>query len=177
MSSLITANPSPAQKPKLLDRLRDAIRVRHYSMRTEHAYTQWVRRFILFHNKRHPDEMGRVEVEAFLTHLAVEGHVAAATQNQALNAIVFLYKEVLKRDNREWGAQYVFPASRRSVDPRSGVVRRHHLDPSMLQRAVKRAVRTAGLTKPATCHTFRHPPAGQRVRHQNRSGVCWGIKM
>ncbi len=58
--------------------------------------------------------------------------------------------------NREWGWQYVFPASRRSVDPRSGVVRRHHIDPSMLQRAVKRAVRAAGLTKPATCHTFRH---------------------
>ncbi len=282
MTSLIAASAQPAQKPKLLDRLREAIRVRHYSIRTEEAYVQWVRRFIFFHNKRHPDEMGRAEVEAFLTHLAVEGKVAAATQNQALNAIVFLYKQVLKREvgqfenlvwakrnprvpvvltvgevksvleridgvpglmarilygsglrlmeccqfrvkdvdfayrqitvrdgkghkdrvtmlpaslaeplkthlervkaihdqdladghgdvylpnalerkypnaNREWGWQYVFPASRRSVDPRSGVVRRHHLDPSMLQRAVKKAVRAAGLTKPATCHTFRH---------------------
>ena len=282
MTSLTTAGAQPAPKPKLLDRLRDAIRVRHYSIRTEDAYVQWVRRFIFFHNKRHPDEMGRAEVEAFLTHLAVEGKVAAATQNQALNAIVFLYKQVLKREvgqfenlvwakrsprvpvvltvgevksvleridgvpglmarilygsglrlmeccqfrvkdvdfgyrqitvrdgkghkdrvtmlpaslaeplkthlervraihdqdladghgdvylpnalerkypnaNREWGWQYVFPASRRSVDPRSGVVRRHHLDPSMLQRAVKKAVRAAGLTKPATCHTFRH---------------------
>ena len=282
MTSLTTASAQPAQKPKLLDRLREAIRVRHYSIRTEEAYVQWVRRFIFFHNKRHPDDMGRQEVEAFLTHLAVEGKVAAATQNQALNAIVFLYKQVLKREvgqfenlvwakrnprvpvvltvgevksvleridgvpglmarilygsglrlmeccqfrvkdvdfayrqitvrdgkghkdrvtmlpaslaeplkthlervraihdqdladghgdvylpnalerkypnaNREWGWQYVFPASRRSVDPRSGVVRRHHLDPSMLQRAVKKAVRAAGLTKPATCHTFRH---------------------
>jgi hypothetical protein len=78
--------------------LREAIRVRHYSIRTEEAYVQWVRRFIFFHNTRHPDEMGRAEVEAFLTHLAVEGQVAAATQNQALNAIVFLYKQVLKRE-------------------------------------------------------------------------------
>ena len=98
MTSLTTASAQPAQKPKLLDRLREAIRVRHYSIRTEEAYVQWVRRFIFFHNKRHPDEMGRAEVEAFLTHLAVEGHVAAATQNQALNAIVFLYKQVLKRE-------------------------------------------------------------------------------
>ncbi len=98
MTSLTTASAQPAPKPKLLDRLREAIRVRHYSIRTEEAYVQWVRRFIFFHNKRHPDEMGRAEVEAFLTHLAVEGHVAAATQNQALNAIVFLYKEVLRRE-------------------------------------------------------------------------------
>jgi site-specific recombinase XerD len=86
----------------LLDRLREAIRVRHYSIRTEQAYVQWVRRFIFFHNKRHPNEMGRPEIEAFLTHLAVEGRVAAATQNQALNALVFLYKEVLKREVGEF---------------------------------------------------------------------------
>jgi len=98
MTSLTTADITPPQKPKLLDRLRDAIRLRHYSIRTKQAYLQWVRRFIIFHKKRHPDEMGPREVEAFLTHLAVEGRVAAATQNQALNAIVFLYKELLKRD-------------------------------------------------------------------------------
>lgn len=86
----------------MLDRLREAIRVRHYSIRTEQAYVQWVRRFIFFHNKRHPNEMGRPEIEAFLTHLAVEGRVAAATQNQALNALVFLYKEVLKREVGEF---------------------------------------------------------------------------
>ena len=83
---------------KLLDRVRDAIRLKHYSYRTEETYVQWVRRYILFHNKRHPSEMGSPEIEAFLTHLAVEGHVAASTQNQALNAILFLYREVLQQD-------------------------------------------------------------------------------
>src|SRR3989304_3714864 len=98
MTSLTTASAQPAQKPKLLDRLREAIRVRHYSIRTEEAYVQWVRRFIFFHNKRHPDDMGRQEVEAFLTHLAVEGKGAAATQNQALNGLGFPYRGVLGRD-------------------------------------------------------------------------------
>ena len=89
--------PSP-QPPKLLDLVRDRIRVKHYSIRTETQYVQWVRRFILFHGKRHPRDMGAPEVEAFLTHLAVEGHVAAATQNQALSALLFLSKEVLGVD-------------------------------------------------------------------------------
>ena len=84
---------SPA--PKLLDQVRDRIRVKHYSIRTETQYVQWVRRFILFHGKRHPRDPGTQEVEAFLTHLAVEGNVAAATQNQALSALLFLYREVL----------------------------------------------------------------------------------
>jgi site-specific recombinase XerD len=75
-------------QPKLLDRLREAIRVRHYSIRTEDAYAQWVRRFILFHDKRHPSTMGASEVEAFLSHLAVDKHVSASTQNQALSAIL-----------------------------------------------------------------------------------------
>lgn len=74
-----------------LQTVREAIRVRHFSIRTEEAYVQWVKRFILFHGKRHPAEMGEREVAAFLTYLAVEGQVAAATQNQALNALVFLY--------------------------------------------------------------------------------------
>jgi integron integrase len=89
------STPSSAQPPKLLDQVRDRIRVKHYSIRTETQYLQWVKRFIVFHNKRHPREMGAAEVEAFLTHLAVEGKVAAATQNQALSAILFLYREVL----------------------------------------------------------------------------------
>ena len=84
------------QKPRLLEQVRDAIRVRHYSIRTEQAYVQWVRRFILFHGKRHPSELGKPEVEAFLTHLAVVGNVAASTQNQAFSAIVFLYRNVLE---------------------------------------------------------------------------------
>lgn len=88
-------SPSAPQPPKLLDQVRDRIRVKHYSIRTETQYLQWIRRFILFHDKRHPRDMGAAEVEAFLTHLAVEGRVAASTQNQALSALLFLYREVL----------------------------------------------------------------------------------
>ena len=80
-----------------LNSVRDAIRLRHYSIRTEQAYIDWIKRFIWFHNKRHPKEMGEPEVVSFLTHLAVERKVAASTQNQALNALVFLYKAVLDR--------------------------------------------------------------------------------
>jgi len=82
----------------LLDQVRERLRLKHYSIRTETQYAQWIRRFILFHDKRHPREMGAREVEAFLTHLAVEGNVAAATQNQALSALLFLYREVLDID-------------------------------------------------------------------------------
>lgn len=267
---------------KLLDRARDLLRIKHYSIRTEQTYLHWMKEFILYHNKRHPAEMGIPEVEAYLTHLAVDRNVAPSTQNVAMQAILFLYKEVLGihltgidalrakkekrlpvvltkaevhrlleqisdptfrlqakllygtgmrlleclrlrvkdidfgqhlimvRDtkgnedrvtllpeqlkpilqehlthvkmlhqsdleagvgavylpyalerkypnaNREWGWQYVFPASKLSVDPRSGVTRRHHADDSNLQRAVRAAVKASGITKPATPHTFRH---------------------
>jgi len=80
-----------------LERIREAIRVRHYSIRTERTYIEWTRRFILFHGKRHPEQMGEAEVAAFLTHLAVDRNVAASTQNQALNALIFVYKHVLNR--------------------------------------------------------------------------------
>lgn len=282
MAFLNTPQATPPPRPRFLDQVRHAIRLKHYSIRTEEAYVQWIRRFIVFRGKRHPQELGREAVEAFLTHLAVDGKVAASTQNQALNALVFLYREIIGRDigllqdvvrakrptrvptvlsvsevtavldrlegtvalmgrllygsglrlmecvrlrvkdvdfeyrqitvrdgkgqkdrvtvlpasliaplsshlaqvkrlheadlndghgdaylpyalerkypnaNREWGRQYVFPASKRSVDPRSSAVRRHHLAETVLQRAVKHAVRAAGLTKPASCHTFRH---------------------
>jgi integron integrase len=252
------------------------------SIRTEEAYVGWVRRFILANDKRHPRELGAREVEAFLTHLAMRVHVSASTQNQALSALLFLYREVLQvelpwmenirrakkperlpvvlsreevaallaemngetwlmasllygaglrlmecvrlrvqdvdfvrreitvrrgkggkdrrtmlpamvvdalqgqlaearrtheRDlaagfgavwlpdalarkypnaAREWSWQYIFPASARSIDPRSGAERRHHLDETVLQRAVKQAVRRARIHKPATCHTLRH---------------------
>ncbi len=271
-----------ADAPKLLDRVRDKIRLKHYSIRTEDAYIQWVRRFILYHDKRHPAEMGAPEVEMFLTHLAVEGNVSASTQNQARSALLFLYKEVLgmelpwldnveqakkpkrlpvvltvdeargllaqlsgvhwlvavllygsglrlmealrlrvqdvdfkrreivvregkgfkdrvtmlpelavrplslhldgvrtlhERDlaegfgevylpyalarkypnaGKSWGWQYVFPSGKRSVDPRSGETRRHHVDEQTIQRAIKQAVRHAGIVKPATPHTLRH---------------------
>jgi integron integrase len=267
---------------KLLDQARDAIRVKHYSIRTEEAYMDWIKRFILFHGKRHPNEMGAAEVEAFLTHLAVDGNVAASTQNQALSALLFLYREVLRKEldatidsvraqksrhlptvltkdetkqviahltgtyqlmakllygaglrlleclrlriqdldferraiivrdtkgnedrvtmlpdslveplkqhlqrvkslhqedlakgygavylpdaleqkypnaAREWLWQYVFPADRLSVDPRSGSVRRHHADESGLQRAVRQAAKATGITKRVSPHTFRH---------------------
>src|SRR5512132_1252314 len=84
--------------PKLLDRVRMAVRARHYSIRTEEAYVTWARRYILFHGKKHPSAMGAEEINAFLTHLAVERHVSASTQNQALSAILFLYQKVLGED-------------------------------------------------------------------------------
>ncbi len=90
-----TPGAAPAASPRLLDRLRDALRVRHYAIRTEQAYVDWARRFILFHGKRHPVELGADEVAAFLTHLAVERSVAPSTQNQAKAALLFLYRQVL----------------------------------------------------------------------------------
>ena len=275
--------PPPQPRPKkLLDQVREVIRVKHYSYRTEETYIQWIRRYILFHNKRHPKDMGVPEIEAFLTHLAVDKHVAAATQNQALSALIFLYRQVLcqplddrieairaKRSrklptvltpnevavviqnmsgvhrlivqllygsglrvreamqlrikdldfpqhqiivreakgqssritilseqvtiplqehlqsvkrlhtqdleqgygavtlpfalerkypkaNRQWIWQFVFPSSTRCRDPRSEQVVRYHLHESGLQKAVKRAVRSTGIQKRVSCHTFRH---------------------
>ena len=264
-----------------LDQLVSAIRVKHYSIRTEQAYLGWARRFILFHGKRHPAEMREPEVCAFLSYLATKKHVAASTQNQALNALVFLYKQVIgqplgdldatraKRPQhlpvvltqdeirhffrcldsshwipsallygsglrlmeclrlrvmdidfdrcaifvrngkggkdrittlaeeikaplqrhlaavknihekdlvdgfgevylpyalsrkypdaaKKWAWQYIFPASRRSVDPRSGVTRRHHINESTIQKSVKAAYKKAGIQKHASCHTLRH---------------------
>src|ERR687895_213417 len=83
-------------KPKLLDQVREKLRVRHYSIRTEQAYLQWIKRFILFHGKRHPRDMGAQELTQFLSDLAIQRNVSASTQNQALNAILFLYRDVLK---------------------------------------------------------------------------------
>ena len=268
--------------PKLLDRLRAEIRVRHYSLRTEQAYVDWARRFILFHNKRHPKEMGAAELRDFLSHLAVDRNVSASTQNQAKSALLFLYREVLKielpwleevisaktakrlpvvltqletrqllgamsgtmglmasllygtgmrlmeglrlrvkdveftrreiivregkgnkdrvtvlpenlilplqahlvkvkalheRDldagfgevylpdalavkypnaPRAWGWQFVFPSPVRSIDPRTGIERRHHVYETSVQRAVREASRLAGIHKPETPHVLRH---------------------
>jgi integron integrase len=271
-------------KRKLLDQVRDVIRRKHFSIRTEQAYVDWIRRFILFHNKRHPREMAEGEVTEFLTHLARDVRVAASTQNQALSALLFLYKEVLKQEigwlqgverakrpsrlpvvltrdevhkifahlhgthrlmagllygsglrlmecvrlrvkdvdlgylriivrdgkggkdrvtmlpvnlarplerhlqkmkaqheedmeagfgsvylpnaierkcpnaAREWAWQYVFPSTRLSIDPRSAGLtkQRHHMDETVLQEGVKKAVRASGISKPATCHSLRH---------------------
>jgi integron integrase len=270
------------QKPKLLEQVRHAIRIRHYSARTEETYVHWIKRFIFFHNKRHPAEMGEKEIARFLSSLATESHVSAATQNQALNAILFLYREVLRKDigyvdgvvrakkprrlpvvltkeevktilgrlggtpwlmamllygaglrlmeccrlrvkdidfsqnqilvragkgdkdrhtmlpsaikqpllrhldavkrqhdqdleknlgrvalpnalerkypnaGKEWGWQWVFPATSHFTDRVSGERRRHHLHESVLQRAFKDARLQAGISKPASCHTLRH---------------------
>jgi integron integrase len=280
----LAAEPDPPAggPPRLLDRVRHALRVRHLSRRTEEAYVHWIRRYILFHGKRHPREMGEKEVADFLSALAVEGKVSASTQNQALNALLFLYREVLKVElgwledvvrakkprrlpvvltreevrrvldhldgtprlmttllygsglrlmeccrlrvkdvdfgahqlvvragkgnkdritllpralepalaahldrvhrqhqtdlqcdagwaelphalgrkypnaGREWAWQWVFPATRIYHHRDTGERRRHHLHESVVQKAVKQAVRRAGLSKPATCHTFRH---------------------
>jgi integron integrase len=274
--------PSPGLKPKLLDQVRDVIRRKHFSIRTERTYCDWIRRFILYHGKRHPIEMGETEITQFLTHLARDGQVAASTQNQALSSILFLYRAVLEREvgwldkverakrpvrlpvvltpdearrvfinlhgaqrlmagllygsglrlmecvrlrvkdidfgylritvregkggkdrvtmlpvnlakalerhldkirlqheedvqsgfgrvylpnalarkfpsaAQQWDWQYVFPSSRLSIDPRTGQQGRHHIDQGLLQKAVKNAVRLAGVHKPATCHTLRH---------------------
>ncbi|SBT08599.1 hypothetical protein ACCAA_590015 [Candidatus Accumulibacter aalborgensis] len=94
----VNANGTARPPKRLLEQLSDRIRFKHYSIRTEQAYGDWVRRFVLFHGKRHPREMGAREVEAFLTHLAVEGRVSASTQNQAKSALLFLYKEVLETE-------------------------------------------------------------------------------
>jgi integrase len=94
----IVLSAAPLRKPKLLDQVREVARLKHYSLRTEASYTDWIRRFILFHGKRHPAEMGAEEVRVFLTHLAAERDVAAATQNQAFSALLFLYREVLKQE-------------------------------------------------------------------------------
>src|SRR4029450_13648315 len=98
--------PPTVNPPRLLDRVRAAVRARHYSRRTEKAYVAWIRRYILFHGKRHPSEMGAPELPSYLSSLAVDGNVAASTQNQALSALLFLYREVLDQEvpgSTTWG--------------------------------------------------------------------------
>ena len=214
--------------------MRDVMRLKHLSYRTEEAYLSWVKRFILFRDKRHPKDMGAPEIRAFLSHLAVHDQVAASTQNSALRALLFLYRHVLrqpfpdledieraKRPRRlptvltreevqavlaqlssmpslmarllygsglrlkvvheedlaagggevylpyafarkdphagtSWAWQYVFPAAGRSVDPRSGIEQRHHMSETVLQKAVKHALRRASIQKRGSCHTLRH---------------------
>jgi integron integrase len=96
--SAVVNTPKTSPKPKLLDQVRQAIRTRHYSPRTEETYIHWIKRFIFFHNKRHPAEMAEAEIARFLSNLATESHVSASTQNQALNSVLFLYRQVLRKD-------------------------------------------------------------------------------
>jgi site-specific recombinase XerD len=217
--SAIPQLPQDSPPKKLLERLRDVIRAKHYSIRTEDAYHDWVKRFTLrvFHNKCHPETMGVPEINIFLTHLAVQENVSASTQNQALNAIVFLYREVLHLEldgpirpvrakqperlpvvlskaealiviNQLSGdlrlmAQLLYGsglrlmeclrASRLSTDPRTGQIRRHHLDESVLQKGVRAAAQHAKLVKRVTCHTFRHSFATHLLEngYDTRSGT------
>ena len=142
---------------KLLDQVRDVIRKKHYSIRTEQAYVSWIRQYILFHKKRHPNDMGEKEISQYLSYLASDQRVASSTQNQALNAIVFLYKHVLRIELGDFGhMERAKRPERISKDPRSGKMRRHHISESGLQRAVHKAARSAGLAKPISPHTFRH---------------------
>lgn len=170
---------APALRPRLLDQVHAALRLRHYSRRTERAYVGWIRRVILFHGKRHPREMGADEVTEFPSALAVDRKVSASTQAAArplqrhIERVRRLHAQDLgasagwvelpnalarKYPNagRELPWQWVFPATRFYVDRVTGQRRRHHLHETVVQRAVHVAVRAAGIQKPASCHTFRH---------------------
>ena len=186
MTTPSAAPPEPPVRVTLVDRLRAEVRIRHYSPRTEEAYVGWLRRFVQFHQRRHPRRMGPAEVSAFLTHLAQRG-VSASTQNQARSAILFTYEAVLgmlatvkslhdegvkagrgavalpgqlrikyPQAPWEWVWQWVFPATRWYTNRETGEKRRHHLHESVVQRAMKDAVRGSGIAKAATCHSLRH---------------------
>ena len=140
-------------KPKLMDRLREALRSRHYSRRTEQTYCYWVKRFIFFHEVRHPVEMAEPEINAFLTHLAVKEKVSASTQNQALSALLFLYRHVIGREVGDLGKVIRDRKPTRLPVAMTGEEGRHHTQETILQRAVKEAVRNACVVKHAGYHT------------------------
>lgn len=167
MSQPTTTLASEPGKPKLLDQVRARYRVRHMALSTAEAYVAWIRKFILFHRVRHALEMGGPEVTAFLTHLAVEplqrhlegvrrAHEHALREGYGGVQLPYALAEKYPNADREWGWQYLYPADRPSRDPRSGAWRRHHLDESLLQKAVHAAVRKVGIRKHAGCHPFRH---------------------
>ncbi len=131
-ATVTPTKPPEERKKRFLDAVRDAIRLKHYSIRTEDAYVNWVRRFIVFHNMRHPQEMGAAEVEAFLTHLAVEQHVSASTQNQAFSALLFMYREVLHKESRHIPAVLTKDEVRQVIAQLSGV---HQLQARLLYGA------------------------------------------
>jgi len=103
------------QKRKLLDQVRDKIRLKHYSIRTEKSYVGWIKRYIAFHKMRHPSEMGKQDIENFLTFLAVEKKVSPTTQNQAFSALLFLYREIFKVDMKDWNIQALRAQERKHV--------------------------------------------------------------
>ena len=146
-------SPTEPRPKKLLEQVRDAIRRKHYSPRTEQSYINWIKRFIFYHGKRHPDDMGAKEVEAFLTHLAVLEHVAASTQNQAFSAILFLYREV----RHEHLQDHI--AALRAKKPKP-------LPVVLSKEEVISLIRC--ITAPLLCH----PSAGKRLRHPHGAGVA-----
>jgi len=156
----------PNPKLRLREQVREVCRFRHLSLRTEETYWGWIRRFILFHGKRHPQELGAAEVASFLSHLAVQGRVSASTQNQALNALVFLYREIVMREDLSLEGVERAKRSQRMpvVLSRDEALRLlavlggtfRLMGELGLQRAVKQAVRAAGIPKPASCHSLRH---------------------
>ena len=169
-----------SQQPKLLDQVRQVLRLHHYSIHTERSYVDWIVRFVRFHSMRSREDLfpAEAKIESFLTDLAVHANVAPATLTPLLQnhlaGVKTLHQQDLAQGHgevylphalarkypaaaKEWGWQYVFPARDLSVDPRSGVTRRHHVDPSVINKAIKVAVRRAGLTKHISAHTFRHP--------------------
>ena len=113
MKPIRVCPPDNSRPPKLVDQMREALRSRHYSRRTEQTYCQWVKRLIFFHKVRHPVEMGEAEINAFLTHLAVKEKVSASTQNQALSALPFLYCHVLRREVGDFGEVIRAPKPKR----------------------------------------------------------------
>jgi site-specific recombinase XerD len=159
--------PDAVGRPRLLDQVRETIRRKYYSRRTEEAYVFWIRRFIYFTGKRHPATLGEPEVTAFLSHLAVARHVAAATQNQALSALLFLYKEVLGQE-----LAWLDGVQRATRPPRlptvltreeverllAGMVGTRWLLASLMYGAGLRVIeaRAAGIAKHVNCHTLRH---------------------
>jgi len=169
-------NPRP--EPKLLDRVRQAIRVLHYSPRTEDAYVTWIKRFILFNDKRHPAEMGSREVTRFLTHLAVERRVSASTQNQALSAILFLYKHVVVTE-LPWLEDVVrarkpkrLPAVLIPAEVRAVLNQMHgpsQLVASLLYGSGLRLLEALHLSHIQTL--VRNPPPGRKLRHPHRPGT------
>ena len=172
--------------PRLLEQVRAVMRLHHYSIHTERSYVEWITRYVHFHQMKCRDDLvgGEAKIEAFLTDLAVQGHVAPSTQNQAMNALVFLYRKVLKtpldeainavRADRKVNVPVVLTREEvarllplvegvshlvvklLSIDPLSGVEQRHHVDPAVVNKAIKVAVQRAGLTKVVSAHTFRH---------------------
>jgi Phage integrase, N-terminal SAM-like domain len=162
---------APTQpRPKLLDQVRQAVRTRHYSPKTEESYVHWIKRFIFFHNKRHPAEMGEKEIGQFLSGLATDRQVSASTQNQALNAILFLYRDVLRKEiglrRRRGSCEKTAQASGGFNTPRSEIY-------SRCPRSFRLADGDASLRSgPATDGVFAAESQRYRFHHQSNSCAC-----